>query len=621
MNQTMRRILLLIIPILGFIGLLKLGLPEPVTNFFNAQSLIFFIFTLVLLRLSLIFKKEGFIFKFAIILFLFSINLSYYWHSVTTIASLIGGLIPHRDSMYYYLGARSIMSGGLLGFIIGGRPLFSGFLSAINWFAKDNIQTILIVLACLNAFAITSLFEKARKYFSENATSFFIAMVILFYSRFLPHMVSEQLGILLSTLSLIFLLEGIFAKNNAHWMVGLFLLALSLNARAGAMFILPLFIPFTFFLFFKNKNRWKLLIYATLIMISAFVLNSIVTKLIVDPSVMPYSSFANALYGQSKGGAGWTSIQKDFPGIVDGKEIMQLALANIQRYPLGLLLGSAKAVRDFLGFGIDSAFTTLIYNRSAPVLTVSAWLLIWGLVSIALINAVRNFKKPFNIFLILIFIGILISTPFAPPIDSGAMRTYAATIPLLYLLPTQGIELLNKKIMRLLKKKEINQEITNDQMHPLIISLSALLVLAICLGPVVNHFIHPPENQLLTTSQDCNPDDIQERFKLNYGSYILISPPGENHCGMAPVECRQDFLKRGSGATNETFGLVSQWISGQNEEVVFAAVDGMSSGNYYQVMIKGSELPQGFPSEAPIYSCLKLIDKREFLYEAYHLSY
>ena len=617
----MRRILLSIIPILGFVGLLRLESPDSIVSFFVLKPFFFFIFTLGLIRLSLFIKREGFIFRFAIILFLFSLPLLYYWDNVITNAALIGGIIPHRDSMYYYLGARKLMISNMSESIAGGRPLFSGLLSVINLFARDNIQTILIVLACLNALAISFLSEKVLDNFSENAASFFISTIILFYSRVIPYMVSEQLGILLSTLCLTFLLEGMLRKNLIHWMLGLFLLSLSLNARAGAMFVLPLFIPFTFFLFHENKKRWELMIYSTLIIISAFLVNSLITKLIINPSVMPFASFANALYGQSKGGAGWTSIQKDFPGIIDSKVILQLALQNIQRYPLGLLIASFKAVLDFCGFGINSAFTTLVYDNNSIFFTLVAWFLIWGLALIALITSLKNLKKSFNVLLIIIFIGTLLSTPFAPPIDSGAMRTYAATIPLLFLLPAQGIEILQHKISRLSNMKDSNGEKTSYQMHPFLISFTLMLVFTICVGPIVVYFMRQSESQSLPNLQNCNPGDQNNSFRLNYGSYILVSPPGEKKCGAAPIECQQNFLDHGSSASNETFALISQWISGQKEKVVFAAVDDILSGNYYQVLIKGSELPPGFPSKSPIYSCLKVIDKREFLYEAYQLRY
>jgi hypothetical protein len=65
---------------------------------------------------------------------------------------------------------------------------------------------------------------------------------------------------------------------------------------------------------------------------------------------------------------------------------------------------------------------------------------------IALFACYRQRRNP-NVSLILIAtLGILLSVPFAPPWDTAKMRAYAATIPVIALLPALGFEVIAKKM-------------------------------------------------------------------------------------------------------------------------------------------------------------------------------
>ena len=538
----------ILISISLFVIVLRIGIPQAIGKLFNNNFFMLIISIIAFYLCTQVKKAKAFI-SLLVILLLFAIPLSYYWTTGVSTQSIVGGLIPHRDSMYYYLDTRNILNGKLINSMTSARPIFSGFLALLIALTQNNIQTTLMILVSLCAISFYFLFNEAQVKFGTLPASLLMAGVYSFYARFIPHLVSEQLGMILSLAGWTLLLFGIRRASKKFLVVGILMVTLALNVRSGAMFVMPALAVFSGFAFNKKRFSFKDFGWAAAAVLLGFLINYLVFQLLVDPGKMPYSSFAFAIYGQSKGGAGWTSHQKDFPGLTDTYEILNLALMNIKRYPLGLAIGSFKAFRDFFLPGIDNAFIFITgYGNSFIVYLL--WAVTWFFTGYELVHSFRNIKNSFQKFELLVFAGLILSVPFAPPRDSSSMRTYAATIPFIMLLPVAGIAHLLDK-MDFIKKFKINK--AHISYPNSMLAYSIILISVITLTPIIIKLSVKPVSYL---NNECTTEQTPAVFQLNQGSYITLIPDGSAPCAGTPNICFSKFISNVSVGVKELYDAI-----------------------------------------------------------------
>ena len=602
----------ILISISLFVIVLRIGIPQAIGKLFNNNFLMLIISIIAFYLCTQVKKAKAFL-SLLVILLLFAIPLSYYWTTGVSTQKIVGGLIPHRDSMYYYLDTRNILNGKLINSITSARPIFSGFLTLLIALTRNNIQTTLMILAPLSAISFYFLFDEAQVKFGPLPASLIMAGVYSFYARFIPHLVSEQLGMILSLTGWALLLFGIRRVSKKFLAVGILMVSLALNTRSGAMFVLPALAVFSGFAFNKKRFSFTDFGWAAAAVLLGFLINYLVFQLLVDPGRMPYSSFAFAIYGQSKGGAGWTSHQKDFPGLTDTYEILNLALMNIKRYPLGLAIGSYKAFRDFFLPGIDNAFV-FITGFGNSFIVYLLWAVTWFFTGYELVHSFRNIKNPFQQFELLVFAGLILSVPFAPPRDSSSMRTYAATIPFLMLLPVAGLAHLLDK-MDLIKKIRTN---TTDISCPnLLLVYSTILISVITLTPIlIKLFVNP----ISYLNNECTTEQTPAVFQLNQGSYITLIPDGYAPCAGTPDICFSKFISNVSVGVKELYDAVLETTQSSKEAVIFSAVNDLNTGKYYYVLLDQAKLPDINADLQTISVCLTEINHREFLFSATNID-
>jgi hypothetical protein len=602
----------ILISIIFFVIVLHIDIPQDIGKFLN-NNFFMLIISIIAFYLCTQVKKAKTFISLLVLLLLFAIPLSYYWTTGVSTQKIVGGLIPHRDSMYYYLDARNVLNGKLINSMTSARPIFSGFLAFLITLTKNNIQTTLMILASLCAISFYFLFDEAQVEFGPLPASILMAGVYSFYARFIPHLVSEQLGMILSLTGLTLLLFGIRRISKKFLFLGILMVTLALNTRSGAMFVLPALVVFSGFAFNKKRFSFTDFGWAAAAVLLGFLINYLVFQLLVDPGKMPYSSFAFAIYGQSKGGAGWTSHQKDFPGLTNTYEILNLALMNIKRYPLGLVIGSLKAFRDFFLPGIDNAFVFITgYGNSFIVYLL--WAVTWFFTGYEFVHSFRNIKNPFQQFELLVFAGIILSVPFAPPRDSSSMRTYAATIPFLMLLPVAGIaHLLDKTDLK--KYFKINKAHISCPTSMLVYSI--ILISIITLTPIIIKFFVKPVSYL---NNECTTEQTPTVFQLNQGSYITLIPDGSAPCAGTPDICFSKFISNVSVGVKELYDAVLETTQTSKESVIFSAVNDLNTGKYYYVLLDQEKLPDINADLQTISACLTEIDHREFLFSATYIN-
>ena len=214
---------------------------------------------------------------------------------------------------------------------------------------------------------------------------------------------------------------------------------------------------------------------------------------------------------------------------------MDSAIQFFRAHPLNLLIGTAKAYRDFFipnGNGIFS-----FYGSKTIWLDSSLWIASIILLFFGLFRAIKKFKDPIISLLLASFIGIFLSIPFLPPIDGGK-RFYASTMPFFFAL-----------IALALPSIEIKKKIWIEDRKTGTALLSGLLALMTLIMPVtIIQLTSPPE----ITPASCPADQEPFAFHHDPNSYIDLIPSEETPCGQAPSVCFDVFLQN---ATERKYNL------------------------------------------------------------------
>jgi len=415
--------------------------------FFNSNPSLICILMIPLFYVSLrINNWYGSILNLILISFLFASSLIVIWMQGGSGGTYLGGFLPFSDANGYYSSAETLNRGYLLNSWSTRRPIFHAFLSSLFFLAGKKWVATLILLSILIIYSSYFSLKEIRKYFGAEAASVYIVIIYMFFRQYIGSTLSENLGIILGLLSMAVIIRGIFTKKIFIVSFGVFLLSLGLNARAGAFFVLPLILLWSWF-FFTSGEKYKVKTGKTFLLLVAiiggFLINSLLINWIGSPDKgIPFGNFAAVLYGLVFGGD-WTLYQNNpaLQGLVSERELWNktysIVFLAIKDNPTLLLSGALRAWMYFLANGFPFIY---FYDR-----TVRMTLLIFSGYSLILMIFTRSHIARF---LLACAIGIWFSVPFAPPWDSGGMRVYATTIPLLAMFPAFGIykslELINR---------------------------------------------------------------------------------------------------------------------------------------------------------------------------------
>jgi hypothetical protein len=107
------------------------------------------------------------------------------------------------------------------------------------------------------------------------------------------------------------------------------------------------------------------------------------------------------------------------------------------KHPIGLVIGFAKAYRDFFWFGGRGIAPFSRSGWQSP-LNIILWLGMLTLLFRAIIQLFKGIRSDLDSLLLAGFIGIFLSIPFLPPIDGGS-RFHAGTMPFFYAALVAGL--------------------------------------------------------------------------------------------------------------------------------------------------------------------------------------
>lgn len=378
--------------------------------------------------------RGGSLVAFTATLGLFAFPLAVIWNTgKITNFFLIGGLLPVSDATNYYRGALQLLEGWPLTVAASYRPFFSGTLAAFLGLTGQNLQWSVAVFVLINAVAAFFFAREIQRSFGPAAGVFVLVVVFMFYRDFIGTLMTENLGLALGLAGIAILWKGVVNRHINFCLLGIFILTLALNARAGTFFVLPALIMWGA-LVFRNSRRYSrhFLLGGVGAVLFGFLLNFIVFELTACHHCEHNANFSYTLYGLTAGGR-WNTVFTDHPEIEflsekeKAKKVYRLALKAFYSNPLTLMNNCFRVWKVFLWDGFSFSFI-----RSEKLITV---LQVFSILS--LISCVYQRNKIHWSFLAFSAIGIVLSVPFLPPWDGGE-RVYAATIPLFSVFPALG---------------------------------------------------------------------------------------------------------------------------------------------------------------------------------------
>ncbi|NEQ25145.1 MAG: hypothetical protein F6K28_39905 [Microcoleus sp. SIO2G3] len=338
------------ISLLVYAFVLTLDLPREIG--FSAKNGL----TPVLIAIALLFYPAyrlsgwiGTLASLSLTLILFALPLSALWNSGISDGFIIGGLLPTGDAGGYYWEARRLLEVGNMSAWGSRRPLFSGVLATLLGLTQQNLQLTLAILVAITAISCFLAAREVQRSHGTAAGLMVIAILFLFYRRFIGYTMTESLGLALGAVGFAILWRGARQRQISYCLVGVLLLTLALNARAGAFFVLPALILWGSWSFRGTARfSWRFLLGGASVVLLGFILNSILLKVIGSADSMAFSNFSYTLYGLIVGG-GWTQVIQDHPELSSmsdteaAQKIYALAFEALRANPFALVIGSLRA--------------------------------------------------------------------------------------------------------------------------------------------------------------------------------------------------------------------------------------------------------------------------------------
>lgn len=529
---------------------------------------------------------------------IFALPLSGLWASGQTEPYILFGLIPNNDALGYYQAALRFISGNIFIGASADRPMAPAFLSLLLRITDQNLQLCILIQTILCAIASIYLIRFIRNKWSTLPASIFLVLLFLFYRQFVGSVLTENAGLFFGLLGFVLLLGWCSNRQNRYLFLGVLLVTLALNTRAGAYFILLSLILITI-LFKKLVPRNSLLIIILGIM-AGFIINISASVIYSGKIVFVGSNFLDNLYQLVTNSESWRSLTQTHPEALrtDTLKIIQIIIGEFIKDPTAILKGTGRSFSELFSLERTGAFGFLegerIHSTKWSVMVGS--LILYTLSTVGVVRESLRFRKLkdlTSIMLLFSLAGIILSAPFIFPGDYSGMRFFAATISFQIIFPVLGMKFLLEKLPlnKFFNEKEeilVRQEKTLFQ-------LSLLFVLIILFGLLLNAFARKlPQLKQIT----CEENEVPVAFNLSKGSYVNILSDDEveiewlpdigiNRARLSSHGLSSDFSAEFE-LLDPPFSITSSlnYYSGLNVFLVFAPSEFNLLGNYEICAVK-----------------------------------
>lgn len=437
-----------------------------------------------------------------LITLLFFPPLYWLWRSGQYDTTAIAGLLPVQDMIQYYSDSLRLHYGSRLSIFSTRRPLFAGFFSVILKFTDDNLQQTLVLVTALVVISVIFLAIEIKKTYGGFTAMFVVVIVYFCYKGygFIGKVMTENLGLSLGLLALAFFLRGMRVARIGSLAIGLFVLTVALNVRAGAFFVIPALVVWGAF----HNSESKFSLKQAMIFLSSaaggFFVNYLVVRGIGNTQGVPFENFGETVYGLVTGYRGWPSFYIDHPGRM-ARDAWPFILEILRKNPENLLIGIFRAYVDY--FKPETMFRFLYFSSKSQTM-VSYLLFGFTFLGIYWVFSRSENRKGFYLWMLL---GILVSIPFVPPSDDG-IRALTVTIPFSAL------------VLALPFSHQLEENITQtDNRRSLHAFTIGLLTLAVA-GPLFIRYFpeQPPQISPLACTEGATPLAVWAKE----GSYVRL---------------------------------------------------------------------------------------------------
>lgn len=554
-------VLAICLPLLVYTSILLIPVPADIGIVSGRYFPLFTGSMAVLLLLSYQQAQNGwraFAICFSLVALLFACPLSALWSSGLSFGTVVGGLLPWDDANEYYHGALRLLTGEKLSFFASIRPLYTGTLATVLKLTGTNLQAALALFTLFNAFSCFLLAREIRRTHGALGAMIVTMIIFLFSIRYNGRAMTENLGLAMGNLGLALLWSSADKRQARMALVGILVMTIGLIARAGAFFVLPALAIWGSRQFWRSSSAqvsFTFLAGSIALIGLGFALNGLVLHVVGSPQHMAFSSFGYNLYGVVVGGKGWLQIRTDHPEVYQlpeparSQRAYELAFEEAIAHPETVVLGIVRTYHDYInpfhrgafGFiGGGEQFTALFGPSWIALLTLwirSALTLfsVWAII----ICVVQRDTAVYSL-VVVAFVGILLSVPGVPPIDTG-MRSYATTIPITAVLAMIGIIHSMRRVPIIAKMAILH---TDRQPHDTedtsswLIVVSGVSLLLIVFGPLVIKATAPDYHQSAIT---CPPDHLAVSVSPHLGTFITLVDDTERDTTRVPYVRLRDF--------------------------------------------------------------------------------
>ena len=480
---------------------------------------------------------------------LFAFPLAGLWASGLTQSVVLSGLIPIADATSYYVDALRIMVDQDISVHSAMRPLFPGFLSVLLSTVHGNLLVSLAILSGIAGIACYLATREIQLTHGTEAAVFFLILMFLYFRAHSGTVMSESLALSIAALGIGLIWRG--ASTQKEWLalLGLMVSTLALNIRPGTMFILPAILCWGSWFFRGSKKiSVRFLLVGSGLVLLVFFINSLAIQFLAGPSSAAFANFSWALYGLASGGNSWSYVFVAHPELQllqepeQSRQVYRLALELITQNPALFIKGMFFNWKMFFSNTWYNVFS-FVSGENYYINTIARYVMyllsITGFVS-WLLDRSNKYKS----LVALTSLGVLISVPFVPPTDAYRVRLYAATIPVIVLLPSIGFAHLLEKI----KYRHVYQTDHGNQRQHFYLTIVAIIVAAILAGPI---FVKNSSRSPILTETKCSGEMTTISVLLSEETYVNVVRENRQFLDWMP-EYHQSVFRRNAHSLADT---------------------------------------------------------------------
>jgi hypothetical protein len=389
------------------------------------------------------------------------------------------------DSQLYYTTACQVLNGQQITSMYGARHPYPLLLAVLLRIFGHDFRTVTFVFTMVMALATWSAFEVIRIRLGGLAAGVYLVCVTFYIRIYCTGLfMTEQMALLYSNCAVAMLVESVATQGRAKpWLYcsGLFFVSQALNVRPGAYITLAFLVLASWTLFCGNrKARVAVVALAGTVVAISLLLQSITYhRAVAFPSP---SNVWYCIYGVLNGGTWNDGVKRSLELLQNKRDLVhsdwrdgmlllrEECLSEIKDHPGKLLGGWWRAVQ-FLWWK-NTPFRAAYFYPEMPAVwfTESArWCTILGIaLSLFFLLEIGRLATKFKVYRavswlnLAALLGMVASLPFAPPWD-GETRIFAATLPLLFLLPACGVGGLYLLTLSRFVQKAFEADVTFEQ--------------------------------------------------------------------------------------------------------------------------------------------------------------